>query len=69
MVLHDTELQGVHIFPHLVSEGWFFFFFFGKNDHIFETCSVGFGFFFFFFLSPKVIYLFLDVGEDLTVVI
>lgn len=51
---------------------WFlkvvFFFIFWKNDHIFETCSVGFGFFF-FFLSPKVIYLFLDVGEDLTVVI
>lgn len=67
MVLHDTELQGVHIFPHLVSEGCFFFIFW-KNDHIFETCSVGFGFFF-FFLSPKVIYLFLDVGEDLTVVI
>lgn len=47
---------------------WFLkvvFLFLGKNDHIFETCSVGFG----FFLSPKVIYLFLDVGEDLTVVI
>lgn len=66
MVLHDTELQGVHIFPHLVSEGCFFLFL-GKMTTYLKPVLLGLDFF--FFLSPKVIYLFLDVGEDLTVVI
>lgn len=51
---------------------WFlkvvFFLFLGKMTTYLKPVLLGLDFFF-FFLSPKVIYLFLDVGEDLTVVI